>query len=53
MSAARAEDRRPASPWLGWCRRTLVRLRPRPAPVAPEPRRLPWYGQVDLPTTHR
>jgi hypothetical protein len=53
MSAARDEDRRLAAPWLSWCRRTLVSLRPRPAPPAPEPRRLPWYGQVDLPTTHR
>ena len=57
MSAARDEDRHLAAPlaapWLSWCRRTLVSLRPRPAALAPEPGRLPWYGQVDGPTTHR
>ncbi|WP_207540888.1 hypothetical protein [Sabulicella rubraurantiaca] len=44
----------PSAPWLTWCRRTLASLRNpqrEPEPEA-EPRRLPWYGQVDLPTTH-
>jgi hypothetical protein len=45
-----------AAPWLTWCQRLLASL-PGPGPErppepAPEPRQLPWYGQVDLPTTH-
>lgn len=49
-----AADHPAAAPWLTWCRRTLESLRsPQPEPEpTPEPRRLPWYGQVDMPTTH-
>ena len=47
-----APSEAPVAPWLAWCRRILTPRHSPPPEPTPEPRRLPWYGQVDLPTTH-